>query len=158
MAARRALSRSIPTLTSRTGPSSRLVLAALTPRIMPSQDPRVQMATRRLHATAQLLNPAIPAAAPVYPTTHDPIHSPADICNFIDNQLVPSKTSTWIGVHDPATNNLVARVPQSTDEELRAAVASAQKAFPRWRATSIMAKQQILFKFVNQIRGNWDRL
>ena len=116
------------------------------------------MATRRLHATAQLLNPAIPAAAPVYPTTHDPIHSPADICNFIDNQLVPSKTSTWIGVHDPATNNLVARVPQSTDEELRATVASAQKAFPRWRATSIMAKQQILFKFVNQIRGNWDRL
>ena len=39
-----------------------------------------------------------------------------------------------------------------------AAVLSAQKAFPSWRATSIMAKQQIMFKFVSLIRQNWDRL
>ncbi|KAA8650818.1 uncharacterized protein ATNIH1004_003507 [Aspergillus tanneri] len=37
-------------------------------------------------------------------------------------------------------------------------VESAEKAFPAWRATSIMARQQILFKFVNLIRANWDRL
>jgi malonate-semialdehyde dehydrogenase (acetylating)/methylmalonate-semialdehyde dehydrogenase len=105
-----------------------------------------------------MLNPVTFAAVPAYPTNHEPIPSPADTCNFIDNQFVPSKTSTWIALHDPATNNLVTRVPQSADEELRAAIASAQKAFPGWRATSIMAKQQIIFKFVNLIRKNWDRL
>lgn len=61
-------------------------------------------------------------------------------------------------LHDPATNNLVTRVPQSTDAELKAAVESAEKAFPAWRATSIMARQQIIFKFTNLIRAHWDRL
>lgn len=114
-------------------------------------------AVRGLRAASQM------AAAPVttatsFPTTHDKIASPANTGNFIDNKFVASSASTWIDLHDPATNNLVTRVPQSTDAELRAAVASAQKAFPGWKATSIMAKQQIAFKFVSLIRANWDRL
>ncbi|KAM0116355.1 aldehyde dehydrogenase (NADP(+)) ald6 [Aspergillus fumigatus] len=119
------------------------------------------VATRRLHATAQQLAPATTSAATTateYPTDHTPIANPIDTTNFIDNEFVSSKATTWIDLHDPATNNLVTRVPQSTDEELRAAVASAEKAFPGWRATSIIARQQIMFKFVNLIRANWDRL
>ncbi|KAI7970854.1 hypothetical protein EIK77_008034 [Talaromyces pinophilus] len=90
--------------------------------------------------------------------THDPIASPIDTPNFIDNEFVTSKATEWIPVHDPATNNLVTRVPQSTPEELSAAVASAQRAFPAWKATSIIARQQILFRFTHLIRDNWDRL
>jgi malonate-semialdehyde dehydrogenase (acetylating)/methylmalonate-semialdehyde dehydrogenase len=71
---------------------------------------------------------------------------------------VKSETTEYIDLHDPATNNLITRVPQSTDAELRAAVESAQKAFPAWRATSIITRQQIMFKFVQLIRENWDRL
>lgn len=90
--------------------------------------------------------------------THDLIASPVDTPNFIDNEFVASKATEWIPVHDPATNNLVTRVPQSTPEELSAAVASAQKAFPAWKSTSIIARQQILFQFTHLIRDNWDRL
>lgn len=118
-------------------------------------------ATRGLHATAQQLTPATTSAATTateYPTTHEPIANPIDTSNFLDNQFVSSKASTWIDLHDPATNNLITRVPQSTDEELQAAVDSAEKAFPAWRATSIMARQQILFRFVGLIKENWDRL
>jgi len=93
-----------------------------------------------------------------YPTNHVTIQYPVDTTNFIDNQFVPSKTTLWIDLNDPATNNLVTRVPQSTDEELRAAVESAKKAFPAWRATSILHRQQIMFKFVALIREHWDRL
>lgn len=118
-------------------------------------------ATRRLHATARQLTPATTSAATTateYPTNHNQIANPIDTTNFVDNQFVTSKASTWIDLHDPATNNLITRVPQSTDEEMRAAVESAQKAFPAWRATSIMHRQQVIFKFVNLIRANWDRL
>ena len=94
----------------------------------------------------------------VYPTSHEQIASPGNTPNFLDNQFVDSKTTSWIDLHDPATNNLVTRVPQSTDEELTAAVASAQKAFPAWKATSLLHKQQIMFKFVALIRQHWDRL
>ena len=97
-------------------------------------------------------------APDIYPTSHEQISSPGNTRNFLDNQFVDSTTISWIDLHDPATNNLVTRVPQSTDEELKAAVASAQKAFPAWKATSLLHKQQIMFKFVALIRQHWDRL
>lgn len=77
---------------------------------------------------------------------------------FIDNEFRPSKAEQFIDLYDPATNNLVTRVPQMTDAELAAAVDSAEKAFPAWRNTTVIAKQQIMFKFVSLIRENWDRL
>lgn len=77
---------------------------------------------------------------------------------FVDNEFRPSKAEQFIDLYDPATNNLVTRVPQMTDAELAAAVDSAEKAFPAWRNTTVIAKQQIMFKFVSLIRENWDRL
>lgn len=121
----------------------------------------MEVPRRRLHATTQHLQAATTSAASSvseYPTSHEQISEPIDTHNFIDNEFVPSKASTWIDLHDPATNNLVTRVPQSTPEELQQAVKSAEKAFPAWKATSIMAKQQIMFKFTALIRENMDRL
>ncbi|EEH36618.1 methylmalonate-semialdehyde dehydrogenase [Paracoccidioides lutzii Pb01] len=170
MAARRSVARSIPTFTTRQSISTRIPFATTrsitasttsTTSRMAATASRSHTAVRRLHATAQHLSPAsasAPYPADNYPTSHAPISSPVDTCNFIDNKFLPSSATSWIDLHDPATNNLVTRVPQSTDAELRAAVESAQKAFPAWRSTSIMARQQIIFKFVNLIRANWDRL
>ncbi|KAI5865044.1 methylmalonate semialdehyde dehydrogenase [Durotheca rogersii] len=117
-------------------------------------------AARRIAATAQHIRPisGLASTATSYPTTHEKIAAPEDTPYFLNNQFVPSQTDKFIDLHDPATNNLVTRVPQMTDAELRAAVDSAQRAFPAWRATSVLARQQIMFKFVNLIRENWDRL
>lgn len=49
-------------------------------------------------------------------------------------------------------------MPQSTPAELKAAVDSAEKAFKSWSQTSLLARQQIMFKYVHLIRENWDRL
>ncbi|KAI5844252.1 Aldehyde/histidinol dehydrogenase [Tricharina praecox] len=116
-------------------------------------------ATRPLHATSHRLNTTIPSASAVaYPVTHDKIVSPVNTRNFIDNEAVESQASEWIDLHDPATNNLITRVPHSTQAELKAAVDSAAKAFPGWKSTSLLTRQQIMFKFVALIRENWDRL
>lgn len=150
---RRALARSLPATAVRT-PRSSLAFR------MPSTSQNTKIATRRLHATAQQLKPAAALAfnAENYPTNHEKIKDVQDTPYFIDNKFVKSDTTQFIELHDPATNNLVTRVPQSTDAELKAAVASAQKAFPAWRATSVMARQQIMFKFTQLVRDNWDRL
>lgn len=129
----------------------------------PSAKSASATAVRRLHATAQHLRPAAAAAglastATSFPTTHDKIAEVHDTPFFVDNKFIQSSTTQFIDLHDPATNNLVTRVPQNTDEELKAAVASAQKAFETWRATSVLHRQQIMFKFVALIRENWDRL
>ncbi|KAI3118678.1 hypothetical protein CBS147330_8901 [Penicillium roqueforti] len=81
-----------------------------------------------------------------------------DTQNFLDNELVGSKTTTWIEVHDPATNNVVSRVPETTLSECKAAVISAQNAFPAWRDTSIMKRQEMIFKLTNLVRENMDSL
>ncbi|TQB67726.1 Methylmalonate-semialdehyde dehydrogenase [acylating] mitochondrial [Monascus purpureus] len=154
-----AASRSLSTVSSRS-PAASTAQDLSSSSTLRTSTPLV--ATRRLHATAKHLSPAgttsAASTATEYPTTHDPIANPIDTTNFIDNEFVSSKATEWIDLHDPATNNLVTRVPQSTDEELRAAVESAQKAFPAWRATSIIHRQQVLFKFVSLIRTHWDRL
>ncbi|KAI0206186.1 Aldehyde/histidinol dehydrogenase [Astrocystis sublimbata] len=117
-------------------------------------------AAPRMASTAQNMRSmsALASTATNYPTTHEQISKPEDTPYFIDNQFVPSSADKFIDLHDPATNNLVTRVPQMTNAELEAAVASAKKAFPAWRNTSILARQQIMFKFVGLIRENWDRL
>ncbi|EPS40998.1 hypothetical protein H072_5154 [Dactylellina haptotyla CBS 200.50] len=155
MAARRLLSRSL--LSSLRTPTIYTAPALRMPA--PLSKSATQTAVRRLTATAQHLKPAAAAAVQVdYPMTHEKISNPPNTKWFVDNQFVESKTSQWIDLHDPATNNLVTRVPQSTDAELKAAVDSAEKAFPAWRATSLLHRQQIMFKFVALIRQHWDRL
>lgn len=114
-------------------------------------------AARRLQATAMQLRP-LSSTATSYPNTHEKIQNPEDTPYFIDNKFVKSTTDKYIDLPDPATNNLVTRVPQMTDEEMKAVVASAEKAFQSWKNTSVLFRQQIMFKFVALIRENWDRL
>jgi len=160
MAARRAVSRTIPSLAASARSPLPRAVSSLNSRVaMPSSTVNTsRIAARRLHATTKHLQAAAAASAPTYTPSHQQIQSPADTHNFLDNQFVPSKATQWIDLYDPATNNLVTRVPQTTDEELKAAVDSAEKAFPAWRNTSLLARQQILFKYVALIRENWDRL
>ncbi|GAB7363538.1 hypothetical protein MBLNU230_g3806t1 [Neophaeotheca triangularis] len=162
MAARRAVStRTLANLSLR--PSTTRVASRAVSK-MPQSPNASTNAVRRLHATTSQLQSAAAATTSAasnptsYPTTHEQIQQPLDTQNFIDNAFSASQATQWIDLHDPATNNLVTRVPQSTDAELLAAVDSAEKAFPAWKATSLLARQQIMFKFVALIREHWDRL
>ncbi|KAH8602583.1 Aldehyde/histidinol dehydrogenase [Bisporella sp. PMI_857] len=150
---RRVLTRAVPTAATHTPRS------ALTFRLS-AANPNSQITARRLHATPQRLQAAVGLAYKTdnYPTTHEKIAEVQDTPYFIDNKFLKSETTQFIDLTDPATGNLVTRVPQSTDAELQAAVESARKAFPAWKATSIMARQQIMFKFTQLVRDNWDRL
>ena len=93
-----------------------------------------------------------------WPNNHERVEQITPTQNYIANIKKDSSTTQWIDLYDPATNNLVTRVPESTDEELNEAVRSAERAFPSWRNTSWLYRQQIMFKFVALIRENWDRL
>ncbi|KFX92677.1 hypothetical protein V490_05254 [Pseudogymnoascus sp. VKM F-3557] len=159
---RRSITRSVPALASRARPSLTPRLAGLTSTSAPIQVSKSTIRnltiTSRAQQAAASSTVKLTSTTTSYPTSHEKIQNPEDTPFFIDNKFVSSSTSEFIDLHDPATNNLVTRVPQNTDDELRAAVASAQAAFPGWRATSIVSRQQIMFKFVQLIRENWDRL
>ena len=53
-----------------------------------------------------------------------------------------------------ATNEVVTMVPQATQAEMMAAVASSKKAFKTWKNTSILQRQQMMFKYQQIIKDN----
>lgn len=76
--------------------------------------------------------------------------------NYIDGSFVDSKTNRWVDVHDPATQTVLTRVPESTNAEFDQAVAAAERAFPEWRETSLLGRQQVMFKLQALIRDHMD--
>lgn len=69
-----------------------------------------------------------------------------------------SRSGASIDVINPATQEVVSRVPLTTDEEFEAAVSAAKVAFPKWRNTPITARQRIMFKLQELIRRDMDKL
>ncbi|UYV77937.1 ALDH6A1 [Cordylochernes scorpioides] len=57
-----------------------------------------------------------------------------------------------------ATNEVVTRVPQSTQTEMEAAVAAAKEAYLSWSNTTILSRQQTMFRLQHLIRSNMKRL
>jgi malonate-semialdehyde dehydrogenase (acetylating)/methylmalonate-semialdehyde dehydrogenase len=56
-----------------------------------------------------------------------------------------------------ATNEVVTRVPEATQEEMQAAVAAAKAAFKAWSETTVLTRQQIMFKYQQLIKENMVR-
>ena len=77
---------------------------------------------------------------------------------LINGQFVDSNTSEWIDITDPATQEVIAKVPQTTDDEINQAVAAAQAAFQTWRKTPITTRARIFLKYQELIREHMDEL
>lgn len=77
---------------------------------------------------------------------------------FLDGKFVESKATEWVDLKNPATNEIVTRVPKSTASEMQAAVESAKGAFKSWSQTSILTRQQVMFKLAQIIRSNMKLL
>ena len=73
---------------------------------------------------------------------------------LINGEFVQSKTTEWRDVVNPATQEVIARVPMATQEELDAAVAAAKEAFKTWRYTPIGTRARIFLKYQQLIREN----
>ncbi|MFT0212355.1 CoA-acylating methylmalonate-semialdehyde dehydrogenase [Pseudomonas sp. F1_0610] len=77
---------------------------------------------------------------------------------LINGEFVESKTKEWRDVVNPATQEVLARVPFATADEIQAAVASAKDAFKTWRKTPIGARARIFLKYQQLIRENMKEL
>ena len=77
---------------------------------------------------------------------------------LINGEFVDSKTSEWIDLTDPATQEVIAKVPQTTDDEINEAVAAAKEAFKTWRKTPITTRARIFLTYQALIREHMDEL
>ncbi|MHB0777054.1 CoA-acylating methylmalonate-semialdehyde dehydrogenase [Halomonas sp. WWR20] len=77
---------------------------------------------------------------------------------LIDGDFTESKTREWRDVINPANQQVLARVPFATSEEVAAAVAGAKRAFKTWRKTPIGARARIFLKYQHLIREHMQEL
>uniref|UniRef100_T1IIJ5 Probable methylmalonate-semialdehyde/malonate-semialdehyde dehydrogenase [acylating], mitochondrial n=1 Tax=Strigamia maritima TaxID=126957 RepID=T1IIJ5_STRMM len=77
---------------------------------------------------------------------------------FINGKFIDSVAKDWIDVLNPATNEIVTRVPKATSGEMEAAVSAAKSAFQSWSRTSVLSRQQIMFKYQQLIKDNMKKL
>lgn len=78
--------------------------------------------------------------------------------NFIGGQWVDATSSETLVVPNPATGETLAEVPLSSEQDVAAAVAAAQKAFPAWSQTAVPRRARILFKFQQLMVEHWEEL
>eukprot|EP01032_Pedospumella_encystans_P013962 gene13962-biopygen11402 len=77
---------------------------------------------------------------------------------LINGEFVESSSTQWQDVVNPATQQVLARVPLATAAEIAAAVGAARNAFKTWRKTPIGARARIFLKYQQLIRENMQEL
>lgn len=101
-------------------------------------------------------SPSLSPAGPLWPNlTPLPPSLQPSVQLVINGKFVESQTNEWINNYNPATNEVISRVPCATEQEMAAAIQAAQDAFPEWKDKSILTRQQIMFKFRDLIRKHW---
>ena len=75
---------------------------------------------------------------------------------YIGGRWVDSTAKTTAEVRNPATNELLARVPMGGSEDVDRAVKAAQAAFPAWRATPPVNRVRPLFKLRELLEKHFE--
>jgi len=78
------------------------------------------------------------------------------IKNYINGRWVASKSNEVLDVRNPATDEVIARVPLSTREEVDAAVRAARDAFPEWRETPPYARARYMFRLKEAMEERFE--
>ena len=84
------------------------------------------------------------------------MNNQSTILNYIDNAWQESVTSNLLDVTNPATGEVLSRVPLSPRDEVNAAASAAATAFEGWRRTPPLERIQYLFKLKNLLEENID--
>ncbi|CAB4374847.1 Methylmalonate-semialdehyde dehydrogenase [Rhizophagus irregularis] len=129
--------------------SSRLRLQPKTTSLVNNIYERIWKINRSFSTSHPSLQPASPI---------DPLKSFRTTPLFINGKFVESITNNWIPVHNPANNELVTLIPETTPQELNDAAETAAEAFKSWRKSSILTRQRILLDLQLLIRENTDKI
>ena len=78
--------------------------------------------------------------------------------HFIGGRYQSVDAGRWGDVFNPATGQVVARVPLANAATMDAAIQAAQAALPAWADTSPLRRARVMFRFKELLEGNADAL
>ena len=80
------------------------------------------------------------------------------LANFIDGKFVPPKSGQYIDDINPATEEVIAQIPDSDGDDVDAAVGAARLAFGEWSARPVAERSQVLLRVADLIEKNLEEL
>jgi len=80
------------------------------------------------------------------------------VCNYIRGEWLQTPARQVLAVRDPSTGEEIGQVGMSGAAEVEAAVRAAKEAFPGWRATPVVERARVFFRFRMLLEENLEEL
>lgn len=77
---------------------------------------------------------------------------------YIGGEFVQSQTDQWIDVTDPATNEVIARAPCTTDAEMRRAIDNAGEVFKTWKEVPVSERARVMMRYQALLKEHHDEI
>lgn len=81
-----------------------------------------------------------------------------ELMHFIGGKAVKGQSGRFLDVYNPNTGEVSARTPLASADEVRAVIASAEKAFPDWAAVNPQRRARVMFEFKRLVEANMNEL
>ena len=78
--------------------------------------------------------------------------------HWINGSQQPSSSDRYGDIYNPATGQVIAKLPMGNSDDLEKAVNAAELAFKSWSKTSITRRSQVLFKYKELLELNREEL
>ncbi|UOR11453.1 CoA-acylating methylmalonate-semialdehyde dehydrogenase [Halobacillus amylolyticus] len=78
--------------------------------------------------------------------------------NYVGGEWIDAKSDETEAVYNPATGEIIAHVPISSQEDVDHAVKIADEAFKDWKEVPVPKRARILFKYQQLLVDHWDEL
>mmetsp|Transcript_21441 Transcript_21441/g.22264 ORF Transcript_21441/g.22264 Transcript_21441/m.22264 type:complete len:511 (+) Transcript_21441:32-1564(+) len=78
--------------------------------------------------------------------------------NYIGGSYKESKSSTFYDIVNPVTQEVLAKVPETTHDEFEVAVKNSKEAFKAWRNVPLLTRQRYISDFARIVRDNQKEL
>lgn len=77
---------------------------------------------------------------------------------FLEGEFRDSQTSEWLDVTNPATNEVIAQAPCTTDAEMQRAIESAGEAFKTWREVPVSDRARLMMRYQALLKEHHDEI
>ncbi|QJY38831.1 CoA-acylating methylmalonate-semialdehyde dehydrogenase [Vibrio europaeus] len=77
---------------------------------------------------------------------------------FVGGEFCQSQSSQWIDVTNPATNEVIAKLPHATEEEMERAIRNAETVFHQWKSVAVSERARVMLRYQHLLKEHHDEI
>ncbi|WCP68855.1 CoA-acylating methylmalonate-semialdehyde dehydrogenase [Vibrio tubiashii] len=77
---------------------------------------------------------------------------------FVGGEFCQSQSSRWIDVTNPATNEVIAKLPCATEDEMERAIVNAETVFHQWKNVAVSERARVMLRYQHLLKEHHDEI